>query len=164
MAVADVSDSGRYDPHRFVELSYSRMLSSGNGEQSLMNTLPVGMIFALSVAAYLTGAFASLASWRKPALARRICCSAALAGAALGGLAAVLGILQGTPVAWSVPSGIPLFAYSFSYDALAGFFNLALAIPVRRSFHLLIRLPERIRGQEEHRLLWLSCSTSCFSA
>jgi len=25
--------SGRYDTHRFVELSYPRMLSSGNGEQ-----------------------------------------------------------------------------------------------------------------------------------
>src|SRR5258707_6792243 len=95
-----------------------------------MNTLPLGMIFALSVAAYLTGAFASLACWRKPALARRVCCSAALAGAALGGLTSVFGIVRGTAVAWSAPSGIPLFAYSFSYDALAGFFNLALAIPV----------------------------------
>ncbi len=93
-----------------------------------MNTIPVGAIFALSLAAYSTGAFASLASWRKPALARYICCSAALAGAAFGGLAAVLGILQGTSVRWSIPSGIPLFAYSFSYDALAGFFNLTLAI------------------------------------
>src|ERR1035437_3776760 len=95
-----------------------------------MSTLPLGMIFALSVAAYLTGAFASLSSWREPALARRVCCSAALAGAVLGGLTSVLGILRGTPVAWSVPSGIPLFAYSFDYDALAGFFNLALAILV----------------------------------
>src|ERR1039457_4914334 len=95
-----------------------------------MSTFPLGMIFALSVAAYLTGAFASLACWRKPALARCICCSAALAGAALGGWAAVLGILPGTPAAWSGPPGIPLFAYSFRYDALAGFFNLALAIPV----------------------------------
>src|ERR1039457_2336917 len=95
-----------------------------------MSTLPLGMIFALSVAAYLTGAFASLSSWREPALARRVCCSAALAGAVLGGLTSVLAILRGTPVAWSVPSGIPLFAYSFSYDALAGFFNLVLSIPV----------------------------------
>src|SRR5713101_5293351 len=95
-----------------------------------MNMLSLGAGFALSVAAYLMGAFASLACWRKPALARRICCSAALAGAALGGLTSVLGILRGTQVTWSVPSGIPLFAYSFSYDALAGFFNLALAIPV----------------------------------
>src|SRR6266536_4272461 len=86
--------------------------------------------FALSLAAYAVGAFASLANWRKPALARYVCCCAALAGGALGGLAAVLGILRGTRVRWSVPSGIPLFAYSFSYDALAGFFNLALAIPV----------------------------------
>src|ERR1035441_2569552 len=93
-----------------------------------MNTLPVGPTFALSVAAYLTGAFASLATWRKPALARRVCCGTALAGAALGGTAAVLSIVQGTPIRWSIPSGIPLFAYSFSYDALAAFFSLALAI------------------------------------
>jgi hydrogenase-4 component B len=93
-----------------------------------MSMSPVGATFVLSLAAYSTGACASLASWRKPALARYICCGAALAGAVLGGLAALLGILQGTPVRWSVPSGIPLFAYSFSYDALGGFFNLTLAI------------------------------------
>src|SRR5216683_390652 len=93
-----------------------------------MNTLPVGATFTLSLAAYLTGALASLVTWRKPALARYICCGTALAGAALEGLAAVLGILQGTAIRWSVPSGIPLFAYSFSYDALGGFFNLILAI------------------------------------
>jgi hydrogenase-4 component B len=93
-----------------------------------MNSFPVGAIFALSLAAYSTGAIASLASWRKPALARHICCSTALAGAVLGGVAAVLGILQGAPIRWSIPSGIPLFAYSFYYDALAAFFSLALAI------------------------------------
>src|SRR6266851_5029206 len=90
----------------------------------------LAVAFVLSLAAYAAGAFASLGSWRKPALARRICCGTALAGGALGGFAAVLGILRGTPIRWSVSSGIPLFAYSFSYDALAGFFNLALAIPV----------------------------------
>lgn len=74
-----------------------------------MNTFPVGATFTLSLAVYSTGAFASLVSWRKPALARVICCSTALAGAALGGLATVLSILQGTPVRWSIPSGIPLF-------------------------------------------------------
>ena len=93
-----------------------------------MNTLPVGATFTLSLAAYLTGALASLVTWRTPALCRYICCGSALAGAALQGLAAVLGILQGTPVRWSISSGIPLFAYSFDYDALAGFFNLTLAI------------------------------------
>ena len=95
-----------------------------------MNMLSVSTGFALSVAAYAAGAFGSLACWQKPAMARRICCNFALTGAVLGGLTSVLAILRGTPVAWSVPSGIPLFAYSFSYDALAGFFNLALAIPV----------------------------------
>jgi hydrogenase-4 component B len=93
-----------------------------------MNTFPVSATFTLSVVIYSVGALLSLASWRKPALCRYICCGSALAGASLGGLAAVLGILQGTPVRWSVSSGIPLFAYSFDYDALAGFFNLTLAI------------------------------------
>src|SRR6266851_541039 len=93
-----------------------------------MNTLPVGPAFALSLAAYLTGALACLVTWRKPVLCRYICCGSAFAGAVFGGLAAVLGILQGTPFLWSISSGIPLFTYSFEYDALAGFFNLTLAI------------------------------------
>ena len=95
-----------------------------------MSSFPLSAIFVASLAAYAIGAFASLASWRRPALARYVCCGTALAGATFGGLAAILGMLRGTPVGSSVPSGIPLFAYSFSYDALAGLFNLALAIPV----------------------------------
>ena len=93
-----------------------------------MSTLPAVASFVLGGATYSIGAVASLASWRKPALARYICCVGALAGGVMGGLAAVLAILHGTPVRWSVPSGIPLFAYSFSYDALGGFFSLILAI------------------------------------
>ena len=93
-----------------------------------MSALPVSTIFTLSVAAYSAGAIASLATWRKPALCRYVCCGTAFAGAIFGGLAAMLGIFQGTPVRWSVSSGIPLFAYGFDYDALAGFFNLTLAI------------------------------------
>ena len=95
-----------------------------------MNSLPVDETFALGLLAYAVGAFGSLASWRKPALARYLCCGSALTGAVLEGCAAIFGLLQGTPVRWSISSGIPLFAYSFSYDALAGFFNLALAILV----------------------------------
>jgi hypothetical protein len=60
--------------------------------------LSLGAIFALSLVAYSIGALASIASWQKPALARCICCGAALAGAVLGGFAAILGILRGTPV------------------------------------------------------------------
>ena len=124
-----------------------------------MNTIPVAAIFVLDIAIYSIGAGACLASWRKPVLARYICCGAALAGGVVGGFAAVLGILQGTPVRWSVPSGIPLFAYSFSYDALGGFFNLTLAIRYDRGFDLLIRIFERIRRAKEHRRLWISVST-----
>lgn len=93
-----------------------------------MNAHAVATIFALSVTAYSLGALVSIATWQKPTLCRYICCSSALAGAAFGGLAAVLGILHGVPVRWSISSGIPLFTYSFDYDALAGFFNLTLAI------------------------------------
>src|SRR5260370_34851718 len=93
-----------------------------------MNTLPVGATFTLSLAAYLTGALASLVTWRTPALCRYICCGSALAAAIFGGFAAVFGILQGTSVRWSFSSGIPLFANSFDSDALAGFFNLPLPI------------------------------------
>jgi hydrogenase-4 component B len=95
-----------------------------------MNMVSLPTVFGLSLAAYAFGAFTSLLIWRTPALARRVCCGAALAGALVGAFAAVLGILRGVPVRWSIASGIPLFAYSFSYDALAGFFNLALAILV----------------------------------
>jgi len=95
-----------------------------------MNLLPVGETFAVGLLAYAVGAFGSVVSWRKPALARHLCCGSALVAAALEGCAAILGLLQGTPVGWSISSGIPLFAYSFSYDALAGFFNLTLAILV----------------------------------
>src|SRR5260370_20836408 len=93
-----------------------------------MSTLPVGATFMLGIATYSAGALASLAARRKPAIARYLCCGMAVAGAALEAFTAVLGLLQGTPVRWSIPSGIPLFAYSFSYDALGGFFNLTLAI------------------------------------
>jgi len=88
----------------------------------------LGRVFELTLATYLVGAFASIAVWRRPALARRVCCSAGLTGAILGGFSAILAILRDKPVVWWVPSGIPLFTYSFSYDALAGFFNLALAV------------------------------------
>ena len=95
-----------------------------------MNTLPVGETFALGLLAYATGAFGCLVSWRKPAFSRYLCCGAALAGAVLEGCAAILGLLQGVPVRWSISSGVPLFSYSFCYDALAGFFNLVLAVLV----------------------------------
>ena len=42
----------------------------------------------------------------------------------------MLAMVQGTPLVWSMSSGIPLFTYSFSYDALAAFFNLILSILV----------------------------------
>jgi hydrogenase-4 component B len=95
-----------------------------------MNTLPVGETFALGLLAYATGAFGCLVSWRKPVFSRYLCCGAALTGGVLEGCAAILGLLQGVPVRWSISSGVPLFRYSFCYDSLAGFFNLVLAVLV----------------------------------
>jgi formate hydrogenlyase subunit 3/multisubunit Na+/H+ antiporter MnhD subunit len=103
-------------------------------------------MFALSLTAYSIGAVVSFATWRKPRFSRYICCGSALAGAVFGGLAAVLGILQGTPVRWSISSGIPLFTYSFDYDALSGFFNLILAILAGAVSIYSFKLFERIRG------------------
>ncbi|MBK5293442.1 MAG: hydrogenase 4 subunit B [Acidobacteriia bacterium] len=93
-----------------------------------MNTFPIGEAFTLGLGVYSAGAIACLASWRKPVLARHLCCGTALAGAILQAVAALLGILQGAPVRWAISSGVPLFGFSFAYDALAGFFNLASAI------------------------------------
>ena len=104
--------------------------SSSSLLRDLIKMPPLCAIFALSLAAYVAGAFGSLASWRRPVLARYLCCVAGLVGAILGGFAAVLGMIRGTAAAWSIPSGIPLFAYSFSYDALTGFFSMALAVLV----------------------------------
>jgi len=93
-----------------------------------MNGMQASQAFSFSVATYLIGAFVSLMTWRKPVLCRYLCCGTALAGALMGGLAAVLALLQSFPSQWSISSGIPLYAYSFHYDALAGFFNLTLSI------------------------------------
>jgi hydrogenase-4 component B len=93
-----------------------------------MNPLPVGETFSLGLLAYILGAVGSLVCWKKPVWARYFCCGSALVGAIIEGIAAILGMRCGTPVRWAVASGIPLFTYSFNYDALAGFFNLILTI------------------------------------
>jgi len=95
-----------------------------------MSAVSIRDILTLGLWLYLTGAVACLASWRRPVPARWLCCGAALAAALCEGWAAIASLLLDTPVRWSIASGVPLFAWSFSSDALAGFFNLALAVLV----------------------------------
>jgi hydrogenase-4 component B len=93
-----------------------------------VNSLPIAGTFLLGLLVYIVGAIGCILNWQRPVAARWLCCSLALTGAVLQGCAAILGILQQTPVRWSIPGGVPLFEYTFAYDALAGFFNLALAL------------------------------------
>jgi hydrogenase-4 component B len=87
----------------------------------------IAVVFVLGLGAYALGAIGCLVSRGKP-VARYVCCGSALAGSGLQACAAILGIFQGVSLRWSIPSGVPLFHYSFAYDALAGFFNLVLAV------------------------------------
>jgi hydrogenase-4 component B len=93
-----------------------------------MNSFSIREIFVFGLCTYAMGAIACLVSWRRAELSRFLCCGFALAGSVFQGYTAVLGFLEGTPVQFSISSGVPLFQYSFSYDALAGFFNLTLAV------------------------------------
>jgi len=92
-----------------------------------MNSFPAGEVFAGGLAAYALGALSGLLLQGRASLARRLGCGFALAGAILTGLASV-SALTGPAVQWSITSGIPLFAYSFTLDAVSALFNLALAL------------------------------------
>jgi hydrogenase-4 component B len=94
-----------------------------------MNSFPSGEVFAGGLAAYALGALSGLLSQGRPRQARQLCCGFALAGALLSGLAGTAALMLG-PVEWSVSSGVPLFAYSFTLDALSAYFTLALSILV----------------------------------
>src|SRR6266540_3208080 len=94
-----------------------------------MNSFPAGEVFTGGLAAYALGAISGLLLQDRPRQARRLGCWFALAGAILTGVAAAAALI-GRPIAWSISSGVPLFAYSFALDALSAFFNLALSLLV----------------------------------
>ena len=94
-----------------------------------MNWFPASEVFTGGLVLYALGALSGLLLQRRPGEARRLGCWFALAGAILSGIAAVSALIGG-PVAWSVSSGVPLFAYSFTLDALSAFFNLVLSLLV----------------------------------
>jgi hypothetical protein len=94
-----------------------------------MNSFPAGEVLTAGLATYAFGALSGLLLQSRPRQARQLACGFALAGAVMEGVAAVAA-LTGSTVAWTLSSGVPLFAYSFSLDSLSAFFNLALSVLV----------------------------------
>src|ERR1019366_7851185 len=94
-----------------------------------MNSFPAGEVFAGGLAAFALGALSGLLLQRRNRQSRQLGCGFALVGAILTGVAAIVALINGS-VDWSVSSGNPLFAYSFTLDPLSAYFTLALSILV----------------------------------
>jgi hydrogenase-4 component B len=92
-----------------------------------MTSFPTSEIFVGGLAAYALGSISGLLLQSNPSAARRACCGFALLGAVLQG-ASGLGALLGGGVEWSIPSGVPLFAYGFSLSAVSAYFTIALSL------------------------------------
>ncbi|HXB74362.1 MAG TPA: hydrogenase 4 subunit B [Candidatus Acidoferrales bacterium] len=87
-----------------------------------------GFWFAAALAAYLLGAIAGLACWRRPADGRRIAFGLALAGSLLLAAAAAGALAGGKAVTWTLPVGVTLFPWTARLDPLSAFFTLTLAL------------------------------------
>jgi hydrogenase-4 component B len=92
-----------------------------------MISFPTRELFVAGLAAYALGSISGLFLQHRPGTARRAGCGLALLGAILQGAAALAALLGGA-VEWSTPSGVPLFAYSFSLDAVSAYFTIALSL------------------------------------
>lgn len=78
---------------------------------------------------YLAGAGTGLAALGNPRRARRGAFGCAAIGAVLEIWAALLALTHGGPAAtWTVPVGVPLFAWTLRLNALSAYFNLALGL------------------------------------
>ncbi len=66
--------------------------------------------------------------WARTSRWTPLLCYAALAGALLEACAAVGGLLHGSELAWSYPSGVPYLHYTVRLDPLASFFLLILSL------------------------------------
>jgi hydrogenase-4 component B len=87
----------------------------------------VEVLFSAGLAAYLAGALAGLAAWRRPAAARVAGFALALAGTLLQGAASAIALIQGAGATWTLPLGTALFPWTVRLDPLSAYFNLALA-------------------------------------
>ena len=85
-------------------------------------------LFLSGLIAYLAGALAGLAGWRRPTAARVAAFTMALAGALLELAASGMSIVRATPATtWTLPFGMALFPWTVRLDPLSAYFNLALA-------------------------------------
>ena len=95
-----------------------------------MNSIPINPAFIAGLVAYGLGALASLASYRKASQARSLAFVLALVGALLEIIASAVALFRGTEESSTLPSGMPLYAYTVRVDSLSAFFNLTLGILV----------------------------------
>src|SRR5262249_32990963 len=84
--------------------------------------------FIAGLLAFLAGAVAGLAAWRRPAIARIATSLAAALGSLLIAAAGAGAIARGTPLSWTLPGSHALFAFSVRLDPLSGWFLLAFAL------------------------------------
>jgi hydrogenase-4 component B len=84
--------------------------------------------FAAGLIAWLLGAAAGLACWRRPATGRRIGFGLSLAGSLFLGAAGISALLGGQIVTWNLPIGVTLFPWTVRLDPLSAFFTLTLAL------------------------------------
>jgi hydrogenase-4 component B len=85
-------------------------------------------LFLSGIIVWLAGAVASLALWRHPAVARRVGCSAALAGSLLDLAASAAVLFSGSTTAIGLPFGNPAFTWAIRLDPLSAYFNVTLAV------------------------------------
>ena len=78
--------------------------------------------------AYLAGALGALAGFRNRKVATFAAFGFALTGALLEVAASLPALVTGSAASWSLPSGIPVFAWTVRLDPLSAFFNLALSL------------------------------------
>ncbi len=88
----------------------------------------VEVLFNGGLAAYLTGAAASLILARRPAAARLLSCGLALLGALLETAASGIALASGVTKEWILPFGVPLFSWTVRLDSISAYFGLALGL------------------------------------
>ncbi len=84
-------------------------------------------LFFSGIVVWLAGAMASLALWRRPPVARRVGCGAALAGSLLVLAGSAAAIFSGNSTVIRLPFGNPVFTWAIRMDPLSAFFNVTLA-------------------------------------
>jgi len=88
----------------------------------------MAVLFISGIVVWLAGAVASLALWRLPVIARRVACSAALAGSLLDLAASAASLFSASPTFIGIPSGNPVFTWAIRLDPLSAYFNVTLAV------------------------------------